>query len=659
MKKIMGLFLVGLSFLNSCNNAPKNTTTSKREWLLEKLGGSEFAIARSYLDGFDTLKPNEKILLYYLTRAAIAGRDIYIDQRHRDGVKLRHLIEKALDNKDLAPALQQKILKYAKYLWINNGPYHTRTGLKLKPDFTYAELSAALPGENMAWVKDLLFDPNFDPIVTNLTPKSNEGDIIQASATNIYDRGIALKEIESLDNAVKNKLNVRFAKIGDKTVPQPYKIGGVYSKELSNIVHFLKLAAPLATGLQKSTIEKLVTYYETGDEEMFRQSSIDWLKELPPVDMVNGFIETYMDPRQAVGGWEGLAYFTAVDPVLSEFSNNVQYFEDHMPWNDLYKRKNISAKPVATMINVVTATGEGGPVTWSGVNLPNYQDIRTQFGSKNIILINMIETRSQITQNEVIDEFYLPEYRPLMKKHFATARRMVLFMHEVIGHGSGTSAPELTGDPREYIGENYGAWEEARATLIAWHHIKDNKLTEMGAFKKEEHDDVIKALALLELQTQMLQLKNAKHEDVLREAHDRADQLIFEYLRQNTKGFEVVKENGNYYVKITDVKALLKGTSELLTIVHEAKAKGDKATVNAMMEKYGNTFNKEWRDNIVARVQKTGYPDQVAVVFAKLVPQFKDGRIVDIKVDYTESFEEQHRRYGRISTSIEVSQEIY
>ncbi|MDO8461461.1 MAG: hypothetical protein Q7S98_01230, partial [Deltaproteobacteria bacterium] len=199
--------------------------------------------------------------------------------------------------------------------------------------------------------------------------------------------------------------------------------------------------------------------------------------------------------------------------------------------------------------------------------------------------------------------------------------------------------------------------EEARASLVAWHHITDPKLVEIGAFTKEEQKDIVEAMYLLELQGQMIQLRNAKGEDVLREAHDRADQLIFEYLRENTQGFEVVETGGNYYVKILDIDALHRGSGALLKIVHEAKATGDTKTVDAMMEKYGNRFNKKWRNNIVARAKKAGLPELVAMTFPKMVPVIKNGKVVNVTLDNTESFAAQHLRFGKISKTTKIDEE--
>ncbi|MDP2600276.1 MAG: hypothetical protein Q8P84_06025 [Deltaproteobacteria bacterium] len=623
-----------------------------KEWLMEKLGNNEFAVARSYLDDFGKLAPDERATLYYLFRAAVAGRDVYSNQRHRDAVAIRKLVESLLERKHVPADFRSKLEEYAKLLWINNSQYHARTGLKFTPPFSKEEFKKVFPDVNISKLEAAIFDAKAEPVLTNLTPTPKEGDIIQASANNIYDRGLNLSDINGLSSFWKSKLNVRFAKASGVR-PQTYKMGGVYGAEISNIIHFLKKALPLTKGGQHQAIADLIRYYETGEEEIFRKASVHWLQSEPKVDTINGFIESYMDPRQVVGSWEGIAYYTAQDPVLKGFSENVQYFEDHMPWKEAYKKKNISAKPVATLINVAGAFGEGGPVTWSGINLPNYQDIRSKYGSKNVVLQNMIESRSQVTKNMAIREFYLPEYRGLMKKYFEKGRRMLLYMHEVIGHGSGGSDPKLRGDPRDSIGKNYGAWEEARASLVAWWHIDDPKLVAIGAFKKSEQQNVMKAMYLLELQGQMLQLRNAKHEDVLREAHDRADQMIFQYLLENTKGFEVVEKDGNFYVQILDLQALRKGAGDLLKIVHEAKAKGDKKTVDGFLEKYGNHFNTKWRDNIVKRAKEIGLPELVAMTFPKMEPVVKNGEVVDVKIDNKESFREQQLRFGRISKTTE------
>ncbi|MDO8527272.1 MAG: hypothetical protein Q7T03_06270 [Deltaproteobacteria bacterium] len=639
----------------SVKSAPMKTG---KHFLVEKLGKNEFAIARCYLDHFVTLTPKERILLYYLTRASIAGRDIYYDQRHRDALQIRDLAESLL-SEEAPPNLKKKFLTYAKYIWINNSQYHVRSGLKFAPPFTFEELQSVLPETYFERIRASIFDVQTEPVLTNLTPTADEGDIIQASAVNIYDRSLTLAQIEGQDAFWKAKLNVRFAKSDSKVVPQVYKVDGVNGKQLSNIVHFLKQAIPLTDGNQKKALENLVRYYETGDEKFFKESSIDWLKSDSKVDTINGFVETYMDPRQMVGSFEGIAYSTLEEPVLTGISENVQYFEDRMPWADIYKRKKISSKPVANLIEVAVATGEGGPVTWGGINLPNYQDVRSKYGSKNVVLTNVLETRAEVTKELTIKEFYLPEYQAMVKKNYKVAREMILYLHEVIGHGSGTAAQNLRVDPREVIGKNYGAWEEARADLVALHQVGDSKLAEIGAFEKENQEAVIKAVYLLELQGQLQRLRGAQKEDVLREAHDRAGQLIFEYLRQNTKGFEVVNVRKKYYVRILDLNDLRQGVSQLLKIVQEAKATGDKKTVDNFMEKYGTTFNKEWRNNIVARAEKIGLPELIAIVFPKLVPVFKDDKLVDIELKNNESFVDQQLRFGRISQTTLVSGEYY
>lgn len=656
MKPFKIVSLLILSFITLSCQSP-STQSSDKTWLLEKIPGNEFDIARSYLDEFDTLTLNQKLTLYYLTRAAIAGRDIYYDQRHKDAVRIRIFFEQLFAQKSLSQKLHNQIHDYLKLIWINNAQYHARTGLKFVPAFSFEDLKAALPADtDLEWLKKPVFDAKHQPILTNLTPTAEEGDIIQASANNIYDVGISLDELNALDPSWLTKLNVRFHKTNNQIQPMSYKIGGAYGKQLEHIVHFLNLALKHADEEQKSGLQKLIKFYQTGEEEDFRQASIDWLKSQPKVDTINGFIESYMDPRQTVGSWEGMAYHVSEDMVLKAISSHVQYFEDHMPWKEEFKRKNITSKPVATLINVAVATGEAGPVTWGGINLPNYQDIRSQFGSKNVVLTNLIEARNQIKKDLLISEFYLPEYQEIMGKHYQTAYQMLLFMHEVIGHGSGKASDSLVGDPRNHIGQNYGAWEEARASLVAWHHIGDPFLATLGAFDSKDHEDVMKAFYLKELQDQLLTLRAAAHEDILREAHDRADQMIFEYVRLNSgNAFEVLETNGSVFVKINDVHAIHKTASELLTIVHEAKATGNKALVDEFLTRYGNQFNKSWRDIIIQHANRLGLAKEVAMVFPKLVPVFENGMITNITINNAESFTDQQLRFGRASQTTDIS----
>ncbi|MCP5464352.1 MAG: hypothetical protein H7A33_04935 [Deltaproteobacteria bacterium] len=668
MKKLfLTLGMTTLLFgLTQCQgDASKTSSTqvqgdqSKREYLLEKFNNGKVAVVRSYLDGFENLSKNDKLKLYYLSRAAIAGRDIHYDQVHENGLKLRGFFEDLVFNKKLNGDLANQAEDFLKIIWAYNGQYHGKTGHKIVPSFDWAELQNALPKENLEWLKPL-FDKSVEPILTNLTPKGAEGDIIQASATNIYDNGLSLEDIKGVASDYAGKLNVRFAKTAQGIEPQVYKIGGVYGDQLKNVAYFLKKAAELSDGDQKAGLEELVNYYESGDEETFRKASIAWLKSEPKVDTINGFIESYMDPRQVVGSWEGVAYYTNTDPVLEKVSENVAYFEKGMPWSEEYKRTNFESKPVATLINVAMMAGESAASSVIGINLPNYQDIRSKFGSKNVILTNLMEAYTQSSGGKYISNFILPENQDVVEKYSRKTDDFLTFLHEVIGHGSGKAADSLKGDPRDHIGPNYGAWEEARASLVAYHYLLDDKFSEWGYYPKKDKDEFAKAFLVDTFTSPLYGLRRAEHETILREAHDRARLLISEYVRQNSDGcYEVVNTEGNYFVKMNDVNKCIKAASDLLKIVHEAKATGDRKTVDAYMEKYGTHINTQWRDNVVARVNKLKLPEAKTLVFPKLVPVIENGQVADIKVDNSESFFEQQKRFGQISKSTEVSDVIF
>jgi len=339
----------------------------------------------------------------------------------------------------------------------------------------------------LARLRPTIFDANVEPIQTN---QKKGDDIIATSSVNLYDRGLTQKQIAELPAEWQERLNVRFALEKGRVVPQVYKIGGLYGEDLETISHFMRLALPLAEGdEQRKGIEALLQYYATGDEQKFREYSVDWLRSSTVIDYINGFIESYMDPRGVIGQWEGNVSFVSDSTLIDRLASNVLYFEQRMPWPDEYKREKVS-KPVANVVNVIVETGDSGPVSPAAYNLPNYADLRRDHGSKNIVLLNVEEARSEKVREATIQEFYLPEYRDLVRKLGDRARQWEVYMHEVIGHGSGKPAATLNVDPAVAIGRAYSALEECRADLVALYHVFDPKLVEIGAVAGGEQLDL-------------------------------------------------------------------------------------------------------------------------------------------------------------------------
>jgi dipeptidyl-peptidase-3 len=489
---------------------------------LERLGknGEDFLVLGVDAPGFAALTRDQKVLSYYLYRAAIAGHLIADDQNHRCAIEIRNMLEEIFRHSEgMDGKVRNAVHDYLKYLWINHGPYDHDSHVKTLPNYLTPELLKQAAeyaqargakfelqhGESLATklerLRPTIFDANFEPIETN---QQKEVDIIAASSVNLYDRGLTQNDINRLPVEWQQRLNVRFALQDGKAVPQVYKVGGLYGEDLATVSHFLKLALPYAESEeQKMGIQALLDHYATGDEEKFRQYSIHWLRSNTVVDYLNGFIETYKDPRGVIGQFEGNVSFVSDSALIDKLAGNALYFEKKMPWPDEFKLEKIS-KPVANVVNVVVETGDSGPVSPAAYNLPNYADLRRDYGSKNIILLNIEEARSEEIRQATINEFYLPEYRRLVLDHGDRARQWEVYMHEVIGHGSGKPAASLKVDPAVAIGRAYSSLEECRADLVALYHVFDPKLVEIGAFPAQEQGEIARAMYLTYLQGQIV-----------------------------------------------------------------------------------------------------------------------------------------------------------
>ncbi|MFQ5708696.1 MAG: hypothetical protein ACE5HO_14670, partial [bacterium] len=609
MKKTLVWLLLGL-FLFSCSGKKETRMVGE----LERLGpgGRDYLVLGVDAPGFDKLTLDQKKLAYTLYRAAIAGNDLMYLQNHRSALEIKNMLETIyLHSKGLDEVAKSALLDYLKYFWINHGQYQHYTHEKFVPNSLTPETlakAAEVAQKNGAQfalkegetLKDKLnrlqpfiFDKDFEPILVN----QQEGvDIIAQSAVNLFDPDITEKELDQVSDFWKHKLNVRFAKIGDKIEPQEYKIDGLYSDYLSTMIFWLQKAVPLAESEEQAKgLQALIDYYKTGDEALFREYSIHWLKSNTTIDYLNGFIESYMDPRGVIGQFEGNVSFVADSKLIDKLAENALYFEERMPWPDKYKRSHIE-KPVANVVNVIVETGDSGPVSPAAYNLPNYADLRRDYGSKNIILYNIENARSEKIRNTVVKEFYLPEYRKLYKKYQPIARRWLVYMHEVIGHGSGQPEANLKADPSALIGRGYSALEECRADVVGLYQIFDDKLVEIGAFSKEEQEEVILAMYLTYLQGNLTSYRRLAS-DVVREAHARGHQLVMSFLLEGGEsgdqdyGVEMVEKDGDYFIKVNDVNKARTGIAAILNKLQTLKATGDSQGTTEFFGRFGSRVN--------------------------------------------------------------------
>gem|GEM_PF-715033 len=645
---------------------------------LERLGkeGQDILVLGVEATGFDRLSLNQKKLAFYLYRAAIAGHEIFTDQAHRYALEIKRLLEEIFLHSDGLPQSDiDAVHDYLKYVWINHGQYGSESHVKYVPNsLTFEILSKAahhaaskgahfeLPaGEDLdrklARLRPHIFDATVEPLQTN--QKKGE-DIIATSFVNLYDPGITQPMIDALPEEWKTRINVRFALQNGKVVPQVYKIGGVYGKYLETISYWLKLAVPLAeSDQQRSGLEALLSYYQSGDEKKFREYSVDWLKSNTTIDYLNGFVESYYDPRGVISQFEGNANYVSDSTLISRLAANAAYFEKRMPWPDVYKRRQVTP-PVANVVQVIVETGDSGPTSPVAYNLPNYEDVRRDVGSKNIILLNIQQAESQKILEQTIQEFFLPKHQDVFRKYGKLGRQWEVYMHEVIGHGAGKPDDKLKGEPRTVIGRAYSALEECRADLVALYQIIDPKLAEIGAFSAAEQKQVAEAQYVGYLQGQMNRYRSLD-DDIVREAHRKGRELVLQYLVNGGEsgnkdfGVKVVQVNGNFYVEINDMAKAHQGVAEILNRLQVIKSTGDAEAATHIFDRFGTKVNTAWRDNIKQRAARLKIPRETAYVFPQLVPAVQGNDISDVRLETRENLTAQQLRFSRWRFNTELT----
>jgi len=635
--------------------------TEKRKYLLEKVG--KVAIAQLYADGFEDLSLNEKILAYYLSRAAVAGRDITYDQNHRHGLKIRNLLEEIVTHpQGIDEKILEKITSYLKLFWAFNGNYGTNNR-KFAPGFSFEDLvlaskTALSNGANLGvkdekrlreelnYLKRTIFDPDFEPLLANKSPQ--EGDVITASGNNYYE-GITLKDLEDFEE--KYPLNSKVIKKDGKIIEQVYRAGtdsipsGLYAKQLSQVIDNLEKALPYAEEGQKEALRHLIRYFKTGDPKDFEKYNISWVRDNPTVETINGFIETYNDARGAKGEYEGDVNFVdkETNRVMQDLAASAQYFEDRAPWEKKYKKKNVNP-PVANAVKLLLGVGGGGPISFLGVNLPNAQEIRETYGSKNFILTNVVNIRRKVEAGKTTQEFaFTEEEIELDRLYGEKADLLATTIHEILGHGSGKVSEKLKSDPKEYLREYYSTLEEAKADLMALWNIFDEKLMQIAKIDRKCGEALYRDYARMDL----LRLRLVKEGDRLEKDHARGRHMIISYLHDRTKAIEPVEKEGKIYLVVKDIDKMRQGVGELLSLIMRIKAEGDYEEAKKLVEKYGIKINPQWRDQVIKRAEKIDLPDHYALVMPSLnLVKNKDGNITDVEISYPQDFMRQQLEYS-------------
>jgi len=648
--------------------APAASAPVDRRYLLERV--DDAAVVQLYADGFRDLALRERILIWHLSQAAIAGRDIFYDQRYAHNLDMRDVLEAMVSHaRDIDPATRAEIERYSKLFWINTGPYNNLTARKFvlacTPDAFAAAAQAAArggarfplgDGETLDALLDRLrpmfFDSEFDPTVTAKTPPRGH-DILTASANNLYV-GVTMKDLEGVEE--RYALNSRVVKGDGGIVEEVYRVGGKYSRYIEAIIEHLDAAIANATEPMANALRALIAFYRSGEDADREAYDIAWVRDkASPVDTINGFVEVYLDARSIKGAWEALVFYVNAEKThqIRTLAEHAQWFEDHMPWDPKYRKEGVHGV-TARAIDVVIETGESGPITPVGINLPNDQGIRERYGSKSVSLSNVTEAFERSTLPEFRTEFsWTPEEAARAMKWSAFASELTTNMHEVIGHGSGKVDQQLNGNPQAALKEHFSAIEESRADLVALYFVADRRLVELGLVDREAHDDIVRAEYEAYARNALVQLRRVRQGTHIEEDHMRNRQMIVRWLMRHTRAIEVRVREGKTYFVMEDAAAFREGVGRLLAEVQRIKGEGDYAAARALVETYGVHFDPALRDEVVARVDRLRLPSYTAFVMPRLEAiRNGDGEIVDVTISYPLDLTSQMLEYSAATSHL-------
>jgi len=637
-----------------------------RPYLLERV--DDAAVVQLYADGFTALTLREKTLVYHLYLAAIAGRDIYYDQRYGRSLEMRAVIEQILTHPaGIDGAVLAAIERYAKLFWLNSGPHNNITARKFVIGCTPAGLLAAArraadngaafgpaAGETLDALLGRLgpafFDPDTDATVTCKSPGANQ-DLIAASANNLYGPGVTLADLEGFTE--RFALNSRLVKQDGRLVEEPYRIGGRYGRALEAIVSHLEAALPFAPEPTADAIRALVRFYGSGERSDREAYDIAWVRDKDaPVDTINGFVEVYLDARGTKAAWESLVFYVNREKTsaIRTIAADAQWFEDHMPWDPQYRKQGVTGIS-ANAIDAVVEAGDSGPVTPIGINLPNDERIRTVHGSKSVSLTNVMEAYDRSLPEAYYAEFCWSSDEVLRAKTWGSrSSELTTNMHEVIGHASGVVDGRLGTTPQAALREWYSTIEETRADLVALYFLPHPRLVELGLVPAEDAADLVLAEYEAYARNALVQLRRVREGTQIEEDHMRNRQLVVRWLMANTGAIAGRRRDGRTYYVVTDVGAFRDGVAQLLAEVQRIKSQGDYAAARALVDTYGVHFDPALRDEIMARVDRVNLPSYTGFVMPRLEPvRAADGSIADVLLSYPLDLKSQMLEYSRMA----------
>ena len=643
----------------SCSQAEKKTEEAGFRYLIDEF--ADLKVMRYRIPGWEELSLRQKEYVYHLAEAAKWGRDIYFEQNCEGNLRLRKVIEKIINEYagDRTTADYLSFEVYAKRVFFSNGVHHHYAEDKFFPECSkeyFASLMESVGAFDQG-ILDFVYDRESGQ---QRRSTSQEGDIVTLSAVNYYD-GVTRKEVEDYYASIEDKndprpiaygLNTKVVKQDGKVTELPWCVGGLYSDLITKICDELEKAAAVAENdTQRKCISLLVDYYRTGDLRKWDEYNVAWVGELEgTVDFVNGFVEDYNDPLGRKGAWEGNVNIK--DHKASErteiLSANAQWFEDNSPVDPRFRKpevKGVSAK----VINVACISGDSYPSTPIGINLPNADWIRKEYGSKSVTIANITHAYDQAANespNNMLDEFAWDDAeKELIRKWGSYADEIHTDLHECLGHGSGQLLP---GVATTAMGEYSSTLEETRADLFGLYYSADPKLVELGIMPdaeayKAEYSSYIRNGLFTQFTRVELGAKNT-------EAHMQNRKLIAQWCYEKGLKDNVIEKktrDGKTYFVINDYPALRNLFAELLAEIQRIKSEGDYEAGKNLVETYAVNIDPQLHKEVLERYAKLNLKPYGGFVNPDIVPVIKDGKVVDYTLEYTDSFLDQQLKYGR------------
>ena len=664
-KPTPSLSLTTLLLVAACNSAPTSPHDLKgRKYELDRVDNT--VIVQLYADGFEALSHNDKMLAYHLSQAAIAGRDIYLDQRFAYALPLRWVLESLWLVRDELPTdVNKEITRYCKLFWVHSGIHDNLSTKKVPLRLTWEQFANAcavavnkghqMSAAQLAPMRDLehAWQIMTDPTTfVSVTDKSTDdgNDPLVSSCNNFYV-DVTSADLEGFEE--QNGLNSRLVKKDGVLFEEVYRCGdgkdvppGRYAKEIAAINVELQKALPYAPAATQKAIQKLIRYNQTGSLDDWREFNIAWVQDNDStIDFILGFIEVYVDARGMKGSWESVISFR--DEIktrnIAKLAVEAPWFEARMPWEEKFKKSDVKGIS-ARAISVVTETGDSGPITPIGINLPNEADVRQEYGSKSVNLANIVETYNFVKASGSLGEFsFTPEEEARARLYASAMDDMHTNLHEVVGHASGQLMPEIT-NPAQRLGLFYSTLEEGRADLVGLYWIADQKMKDLGFVP---NDEAVLAKYEAYARNALVQLRRVPLGERIEEDHMRNRQLIVLWLLDNDGGLHVEKKDGKTFYVVDSAAKFRAACGKLLAEIMRIKAEGDFKAGKALVEKYGVKIDPVLHQEVVDRIERLNLPSVTGFVQPELqLVQTGDGTVQDVKVVHCLDLADQMLRWS-------------